>query len=308
MAMTVSRRIVILGVPAAAGASRGGVEGAPRALREAGLMTAMDRAGLQAIDLVDLALFPFREDRDHPRARNAPGVACAIRATADEMTRALPEGFTVVIGGGCSLLAGVVAGVRRHFGRPPGVVLLDAHADLNTEATSPSGFLDGMALALALGLGPDEIRTSDKGPWVEPQAVALVGWRELDPGEREALPRLGTALSAAEARRVGAPEVARRVLAGLPPAPFVAHLDADVLDPAVMPAKGASPPGPALEEDELDDLLKRLLADERAAALLVTGFDSTLDADGHGARVLVDLLAGACASVARGSPGLPQRS
>jgi arginase len=308
MAMTVSRRIVILGVPAAAGASRPGVEGAPRALREAGLVGAMGRAGLEPIDLVDLSLFPFREDPDHPRARNAAGVACAIRATADEMTRALPEGFTLVLGGGCSLLAGVVAGVRRHCGRSPGVVLLDAHADFNTEATSPSGLLDGMALALALGLGPDEIRAGDEGPWVEPRAVAVVGWRELDPEERAALPRLGTALSAVDARLAGAPEVARRVLAGMPAGPFVVHVDADVLDPAVMPAKGGSPPGPALERDELEDLLKRLLADERATALLVTGFDPALDADGRGARLLVDLLAGTCAHTTGGRPGPSQRS
>lgn len=308
MTVAAQRRIVTLGVPASAGASRPGVEGAPRALREAGLVTALERAGLEVVDLVDLSLFPFREDREHPSARNAAGVACAVRATADEMTRALPEGFTVVLGGGCSLLAGVVAGVRRHFGRPPGIVVLDAHADLNTEATSPSGFLDGMALALALGLGPEAIRSSDGGPWVAPGAVVLVGWRELDPGEREALPRLGAALSAADARLAGPSGVARRVLAALPPGPFVVHLDVDVLDPALMPAKGASPPGPALGSDELGELLARLLADERAAALLVTGFDPALDADGRRARLLIDLVARACAQATGGRPRLSQGS
>ena len=74
------------------------------------------------------------------------GVACALRAAADEMTRALAEGFTLVLGGDCTLAAGVAAGARRYLGQPPGLVFIDADADLNTPETTPSGFLHGMAL------------------------------------------------------------------------------------------------------------------------------------------------------------------
>jgi arginase len=285
------RRIVVLGVPSAAGAARPGIEAAPRAIRGAGLLPALTRAGLDPIDLVDLSLFPCLPDAGHPRSRNVAGVACAVRATTDEMTRALAEGFALVLGGGCSLLAGVVAGVRRHVGRAPGVVLLDAHADLNTPETSPSGLLDGMALALALGRGPSEIVALDEGPWAQPHESVLLGWRELDPEERVALASLRLALAVEEVQRLGAPETAARALALPPATPLVVHLDVDVMDPAVMPAKGDSLPGRGLSPAELGLLLRRLLEDPRALALLVTGFDPALDPDGRAARTLVDLLA-----------------
>jgi arginase len=293
--MSDARKVVLLGVPSAAGASRAGLEGAPRALREAGLTAALRRAGFEVVDLVDLALFPFVPDAEHPRARNVPGVACALRATADEMTRALREGFTLVLGGGCSLLAGVVAGARRSFGRPPGVVLLDAHGDLNTPETSPSGFLDGMGLALAQGRGPNALAALDEGPWPSPRETALVGWRELDPGEHEMLPRLAVALSAQELKSLGMEGAAQRLRAALPAIPLLVQLDVDVMEPDAMPAKGASPPGPALSASEVEDLLGRLLADARSAALLVTGYDPALDLAGEAARALVELLARACA-------------
>jgi len=305
--MSGARKVVLLGVPSAAGASRAGLEAAPRALREAGLAAALRRVGCEVVDLVDLALFPFVPDAEHPRARNVSGVACALRATADEMTRALPEGFTLVLGGGCSLLAGVVAGVRRHLGRPPAVVLVDAHGDLNTPETSPSGFLDGMGLALAQGSGPEALAALDEGPWVSPRETALVGWRELDPGEREMLPRLAAALSAQELLSVGGEGASRRVRAALPAIPLVVELDVDVMEPAVMPAKGASPPGAALSPLEVQELLGHLLADARAQALLVTGYDPALDADGGAARTLVELLAQACAPAGRGERASAQR-
>src|SRR5438552_4056084 len=81
----------------------------------------------------------------------------ALRAAADEMTGALAEGFTLVLGGDCTLAVGVLAGARTFLGKPVGLIYLDANADLNTPETSPSGYLDGMALALALGRGPWEV-------------------------------------------------------------------------------------------------------------------------------------------------------
>src|SRR5262249_57721428 len=96
-------------------------------------------------------------DPAHPRARNAEVVACALRAAADEMTRALAEGFTIVLGGDCTLVAGTVAGARRKLGQPVGVVYLDANADLNTPQTSSSAHLPGIALSLAMGRGPAEV-------------------------------------------------------------------------------------------------------------------------------------------------------
>ena len=89
-------KVAVFGVPTAAAAFAPGPERGPFALREAGLLTALRAQGATVVNLSDLSLFPFREDADHPRSRNAAVVACAVAAAGDEMTRALAEGFTVV--------------------------------------------------------------------------------------------------------------------------------------------------------------------------------------------------------------------
>src|SRR5690349_20250693 len=142
-------KVAVFGVPTAAGAHAAGLERAPFALREAGLLRGLRARGARVVNLSDLSLFPYREDPWHASARNAEVVACALRAAADEMTRALREGFTIVLGGDCTLVAGVVGGAARALGTEVGLVYLDANADLNTPETSPSGCLSGMALALA---------------------------------------------------------------------------------------------------------------------------------------------------------------
>lgn len=129
--------MAVFGVPSAAGGRTGGVSGAPLALRQAGLLEALRDAGPRVVNLSDLSLFPFREDPDHPQARNAEGVACALRTTADEMTRALQEGLTLVLGGDCTVAAGMVAGARRTLGEAVGLVFLDADADLNVAEFNP---------------------------------------------------------------------------------------------------------------------------------------------------------------------------
>ena len=181
-------KVAVFGVPSAAGARGPGSERAPFVLREAGLLEALRADGRARREPVrPLALpVPRRPRPPHARATREV-VACAVRATADEMTRALAEGFTVVLGGDCTLAVGTVGGARAALGQPVGLVYLDANADLNTPETTPSGFLCGMALALALGRGPAEVVTARRrtAPAVGPSTWHCVGFRALDPGERQ---------------------------------------------------------------------------------------------------------------------------
>ena len=101
-----SSKIAVFGVPTAAGGRAPGLERAPFALREAGLLAGLRATGSRVVHLSDLSLFPYRDDAEHPQARNAEVVECALRAAADEMTRSLHEGFTIVLGGDCTLVAG----------------------------------------------------------------------------------------------------------------------------------------------------------------------------------------------------------
>ncbi|MBI3932063.1 MAG: arginase family protein [Acidobacteria bacterium] len=298
-----SGKVAVFGVPSAAGGRSPGLARAPFHLREAGLLEAMRAAGPRVVNLSDLSLFPFRDDPEHPRARNVEVAACAARAAADEMTRALAEGFALVLGGDCSLAAGTVAGARSALGQPVGLVFLDADADLNTPETTPSGYLNGMALALALGRGP-ELLASARGPAADLSAdhVALVGYRALDPGERVALGELGLALPAAAAKRLGMRTTAALALDAVANAdgPVLVHLDVDVIDPVEMPAKEPLLPGPGLSLEETAQLLTALLASRRVVGLEVTEFDADRDPDGACARKIVALVARAVARRFRG--------
>jgi len=296
-------KVAVFGVPTAAGAAAPGLERAPFALREVGLLERLRATGARVVNLSDLSLFPYREDHEHPRARNAEVVACAVRAAADEMTRAMAEGFTIVLGGDCTLVAGVMGGARAALGRPVGLVYLDANADLNTPETTPSGRLHGMALALALGRGPAEVvAAAGPAPAVEPDHVALVGFRELDPGERPALGELGLALPASATRRLGMRVTSALALDGVAngDGPIVVHLDVDVVDPAEMPAKTHLTPGPGLSLQETGDLVTALLASPRVVALEVCELLPERDPEGACARKVVELLTRALARRLRG--------
>jgi arginase len=291
-------KVAVFGVPTAAAARGPGMERAPFALREAGLLSRLRASGATVVNLSDLSLFPYRDDPEHPRARNAEVVSCAVRAAADEMTRALPEGFTVVLGGDCTLAAAAAAGARTALKEAVGLVYVDANADLNTPETTPSGYLDGMALALALGRGPEPLVAAlGSAPAVQPGHVALLGFRELDPGEREPLGELGLALPASAARKLGMRVTTALALDGVEngDGPVVVHLDVDAIDPAEMPAHDVVTPGTALSLAEVSDLLTALLASPRVVALDVAEYNPQRDPDGVHARKLVDLVTRAVA-------------
>jgi len=286
-------KVAVVGVPSSAGARRAGGERAPLALRQAGLLEALRAAGATVVNLSDLSLFPWRDDAEHPRARNQQVVACAVRAAADETTRALAEGFTIVLGGDCTLVAGVAGGARAFLKQPVGVVYIDANADLNTPETTPSGNLNGMALAMAMGRGPVEVvEAAGPPPYVQGDHVSLVGFRELDPGERSTLGDLGLALPAQAARRLGMRVSAALALDGVANAdgPVLVHLDVDVIDPSEMPATNTTTPGPGLSFAEAAELVTALVASPRVVALEVCEFQPRRDPDGTAARRLVDLL------------------
>ena len=285
-------KVAVFGVPSAAGARVAGPERAAFVLRAAGLLDGLRTAGAPVVNLSDLSMFPFRDDPGHPTARNAEVVACALRATADEMTRALHEGFTIVIGGDCTLIVGALAGARVALGRPVGVVYIDANADLNTPETTPSGFLCGMALSLALGRGPKEL-TAPIGvaPVLDPDHVALLGFRVLDPGERDAIGDLGLALPAVAARRVGMRVAAALALDAIAneDGPVLVHLDVDAIDYAEMPVKDPVG-GVGLTIAEVSDLLTALLASPRVVGLHIAEFNPARDPEGVHARKVVAML------------------
>jgi arginase len=139
----------------------------------------------------------------------------------------------VVASGDCTTSLAVVAGLQLR-GVEPGVIWLDAHGDFNTPRTTRSGYLGGMALALLVGRAGTSFAKTIGLHAVAEDACALVGVRDLDPAEREAL-------ESSAVRRIT--EIADLATAPLPAPPWYVHLDVDVIDPRELPALRFPAPG-----------------------------------------------------------------
>ena len=183
-------KIRIIGVPMDLGASRRGVDMGPSALRVAGLQSRLKQLTRQVEDAGNVSV-PQAEEQPfgEKKARYLEEISQTCKSLAEMVRKALDEDMLpLVLGGDHSIAVGTVAGAAAHFkqkGKRIGVVWLDAHGDMNTPDSSPSGNVHGMPLAAIVGSGPPEL-TEIAGfkPMVEPRNVSLVGIRDLDAKER----------------------------------------------------------------------------------------------------------------------------
>src|SRR5580658_9898062 len=154
-----TRRIRIIGVPLDMGASRRGVDMGPSAMRVAGLEARLEALGRHVVDggNIRVEVAETRESGSRS-ARYLAEIAEACQHTADAVLATLEQGMIpLVLGGDHSIAAGSVSGVAEFYrrrGEKIGVLWIDAHSDINTPETSPSGNVHGMPLAALLGLGP----------------------------------------------------------------------------------------------------------------------------------------------------------
>src|SRR6202046_174378 len=132
-------KIALLGAPTSAAALSPGHEGAPAALRAAGLIDRLRSAGYEVVDLGDDPQQISKPDTESPRARNLPGVLKSVEALKPRVEQAVKSGaLALILGGDCSIALGTVAGARRYF-RNIGMVYMDADADLNKPASNAFG-------------------------------------------------------------------------------------------------------------------------------------------------------------------------
>jgi arginase len=269
-------RFTVLDAPSNLGLRRPstGVEpGARRladALRGCGLVEALSAGDAGRVEAPPYTELP----------ENRAAIPAYTRALADRLGALLDTGERpLVLGGDCSILLGAMLALRRR-GRF-GLAFVDGHLDFRPHGWAPAvGAVAGEDLAVVTGHAETELADLDGlGPYVAEADVVAMGERERDPGERAAIATTAITVLDLDALRAGG---VRR-----PAVPYWLHVDADVIDSAVLPAVD-SPAPDGLSFDELASVLHELVAD--AVGVQVTVFDPDLDADGSQARALTDCL------------------
>ena len=223
---------------------------------------------------------------------NAQAIAEYTRRLADRLDGHVRAGeFPVVLGGDCSILLGSMLALRR-MGRY-GLAFIDGHSDFRHPGNSSGvGAAAGEDLALVTGRGQSDLTNlGGLSPYVRDGDVSVLGIRDYDEC-RDELAALKIQLAVAEDIRHDAEEVAREALRRLESmelSGFWVHMDADVLDPSVMPAVDSPDPN-GLTIDEVRRLLRTLVASPRCVGLQLTIYDPDLDPEARCARVLADLI------------------
>lgn len=285
-------KIALLGAPTSAAVLSLGHEGGPAALRAAGLVEKLSSIGYVVTDLGDDPPQEYKPDNDSPRARNLPRVLAAIEALKPRVEQAVKSSaLPLILGGDCSIALAAVAGVRRYF-RHVGMIYMDRDADLNTPATTPSGCLDGMVVSHLTARGaPELVRFWGEPPLVREPDLALFGVERLDPAEEELLKQSPLRrYLAKDVKRMGAKAAAQEAIDRIRGNgyEFLLHFDVDV----IADFQATNYPGSGgLTFEEVREALLVFVQQKHLAAMEVTAYNPAKDADGRGAKVIVDLLA-----------------
>ncbi len=238
------KKVSIIGAPLDLGQARRGVDMGPSAIRYAGLIDRLKKLPFQIDDLGDVEI-PQRahqKNGDHPTLRNLEAVVKANENLAQAVSDQVGKGnFPLVLGGDHSIAIGTVAGVAKHY-ENLGVIWYDAHGDLNTDETTPSGNIHGMPLAASLGLGnPQLTDILYHGQKVKPENVVLIGIRELDEAEKDFIKKLNIrTYTMHEVDRLGMAKVVEETIEYLKERTDGVHLsfDLDGIDPTEAPGVG----------------------------------------------------------------------
>lgn len=253
------------------GASRRGVDMGPSALRVAGLQSRLKQLGRQVEDAGNI-IVPQAEEQPYgeKKARYLEEISQTCKSLAEMVRKTLDENMLpLVLGGDHSIALGTVAGAAAHFqkeGKRIGVIWLDAHGDMNTPESSPTGNVHGMPLAAIMGSGPAELTDlAGAKPMVEARQVALVGTRDLDAKERRFAKESGVhVFTMRDIDERGMRDVMADALrfATDDTAGIAVSLDMDFIDPSDAPGVGTPVRGGVTYREA--HLALEMIADSRA--------------------------------------------
>lgn len=248
MKPSINPNISIIGVAIDLGAGTPGVSLGPSAIRYAGVTDKLTQIGYNVKDEGDiLANKTISPLTDGIKLRYLDEVARVNTELCNKVSNIMSEGrFPLVLGGDHSIAIGTIAGVLQHK-KNLGVIWFDAHGDINTEETSPTGNIHGMPVAVSLGFGHERLTSiGGKDNKLQPEKIVFIGCRDLDQGERKVLREKGiTVFTMHEVDRYGMTEVIERALkiAGDGTDGIHVSFDLDSMDPLYVEGTGTRVPG-----------------------------------------------------------------
>jgi len=298
-AQTSKQTVELIGFPMDLGADRRGVDMGPSALRIAGITERLQKLGYAVLDGGDIPVrIQEQQQVKKPNLKYVGEIVKTAEILAAQVRGSLEAGrFPLCIGGDHSMALGTIAGIAaycRSREKTAGVIWLDAHADMNTDETSPSGNIHGMPLAASLGVGsPQLTRILGFAPKVLPQHCALLAARQIDPPEKETIREVGLPVyTMTDIDRQGIGNIIDRVLADILPGIDHLHvsLDLDCVDPGVVRGVGTPVPG-GLTYREAHLVMETIAECGCMASLEVAEVNPILDHKNNSAEFAAEIVA-----------------
>ena len=244
--------VSIIGFPMDLGADRRGVDMGPSALRIAGLQNKLENLGYKVEDTGDIKIeIMERQKIKNPKLKYLDEIIKTSKKLAEKVEKVLDNGcFPLCIGGDHSMALGTITGISSFCRKKKlrlGVIWIDAHSDMNTDETSPTGNIHGMPLAALLGLGCEElVNFFDFSPKILPQNCALIGIRSVDEAEKSNINKLNVPIfTMNDIDKIGIHRIIAKVLKQFREKVDHIHIsfDVDSVDPNVAPGVGTPVPG-----------------------------------------------------------------
>ncbi len=289
--------IHLLGVPMDLGAGRRGVDMGPSAIRIAGVAEKLQTLGHTIIDDGDIPTkIPELQKVKNPKLKYLPEIVRACTLLSNKVEKILQAGdFPVVLGGDHSIAIGTIAGVSNYCrtnNKKLGVIWVDAHGDMNTDETSPSGNIHGMPLAASIGLGALELK-SVGGDFqkVDPKNVVMIAIRDLDEGEKIAIKKnTMTIFTMEDIDKHGMGVIINKALRKLKECDVIhVSFDLDAMDPKECPGVGTPVKG-GLDYREAHLIMETLSEQNRLHSLEIVEANPILDNHNQSAEFAVELM------------------
>ena len=276
-------RVDVVGVPMDLGADRRGVDMGPSAIRYAKLKESLERLGIITNDHGNLVVpVPESASSEMQNAKYFPIIRDVCRDLATLVEKIVRDGsFPLVLGGDHSIAMGTLAGVHAARGKTPGIIWVDAHGDINTPMTSPSGNVHGMPVHFAL-----ENRD------MSAQRMVFIGLRDVDEGEKCAIKELGVrTFTMSDIDRLGMSRVIEEALAIAGDGENSLHVsfDMDGIDPSEAPGVGTAVKG-GISYREAHTLMEAVAASNTLGSLEITEINPILDRENQTAILAVELI------------------